>query len=177
MSQRNFPASFWNSSYQQVASLSHPDPLGTLHPASAGDAYMTSSLHSMSSLGTDPWARYSLTSQSVPYSAHAHHNVHDMASYAASMAAGSSRFQPHYGSLLGSGRLGAQCDLGKHSMEGHWGSRYHAAESLGAPSGLTHHDTPHPLHSALTAPGKYVSPPLYIPPPAAPSEPRGAGRK
>lgn len=158
MAQRNFPPSFWNSSYQPTSSLGH-DPLGSLHSASS-DAYMTSQLHSMSSLGSDPW-RYSLTSQShsVPYS-HNHHNVHDMA-YAATMA-GTSRFQPHYSSLLGpAGRLGSvsgQCDIGKHAVDG-WSSRYHP-ETLSS-SLPNHHDTTHHLHSAITA-GKYVVSFIYL---------------
>ena len=147
MSQRNFPASFWNSSYQpSVSSLGHHDPLASI----SADPYVTASLHSMPSLGSDPW-RYPLTSQPHTYS-HSHHGVHDMA-YAASMA-GTSRFQPHYSSLLGSSRLGSvagQCELGKHAADT-WSSRYHA-DPLG--SNLTsHHDTPH-LHTGISA-GKYV---------------------
>ena len=147
MSQRNFPASFWNSSYHaNSASLGSPSG----HPDfSLSDPYMTaSSLHSMSSL-QDPW-RYPLTSQSThPYS-HSAAAMHDLAYSSMAAASSASRFNSHYGSFLPSARLGAQCDLMKHSNADPWGSRY--GESLS--SAAAHHD-PHGLHAGIT--GKYVS--------------------
>ena len=152
MSQRNFPASFWNSSYHSNTSGSLASTSG--HPDfSFSDPYMTaSSLHSMSSL-QDHW-RYPLGSQSThPYS-HSAAAMHDLAYSSMAAASSASRFNSHYGSFLPSARLGAaQCDLVKHSSAAAdaWGSRY--GESLSAAA--AHHDS-HALHTGLTA-GKYVS--------------------
>ncbi|CAH1799936.1 unnamed protein product [Owenia fusiformis] len=119
MSERNFPPSFWNSSYQPTPVPPPHDPIQ--FPT---DSYMSSSLHGMtSSLHGDPW-HYPLGSSSHTYS----RSMHDLASYS---SMGSRSFNPHYGSLLmqpslRTPRLG-QCDLSKVSDA--WGSRYGHTES------------------------------------------------
>jgi len=125
MSQRNFPASFWNSNYQPTPSHHDFSALGA-------DPYMASSLHSVTGLHTQDW-RYPLTSQAHSYS---HPSVHDFA-YPA--MATSSRYSHPYGSLLpsASSRLGAsQCELSKQLPGDSWGARYHAADPLSASSAL-----------------------------------------
>ena len=154
MSQRNFPASFWNSSYQPNTSglcgtSSH-------HDLALTDPYMTaSSLHSMSSL-QDPW-RYPLSSQTThPYSHHSAAAMHDLAYSSMAAASSASRFNSHYGSLLPGARLSSQCDLVKHSGADAWSSRYGdtlAASNLSAAAAVAHHDSH--LHAGLA--GKYVS--------------------
>ncbi|KAK2151670.1 hypothetical protein LSH36_355g01006 [Paralvinella palmiformis] len=151
MSQRNFPPSFWNSTYQP------PPPSGALSASSHQDlpgftadpyGHMTaSSLHSMhSSLHNDPW-RYPLTTQ-----AYSHHAVPDFAGYssAAAMAASSGRFNPHYGSLLPGGRFGtmpSQCDpLSKHTET--WTARYTHTE-LGSNLPAHHDSMAASLHGVL----------------------------
>ena len=158
MSQRNFPPSFWNSSYQPSSLTSSHHDLASLHASS--DPYMAaSSLHTLPSslhAAQDPW-RYPLSSQAHSYS---HHSVHDAFAY--SSMASSSRFQPHYSSLLPSAAASrltvpGQCPegLSKHSADS-WSSRYHTDPlTSNLPS---HHDS---LHSSLTAhaasgSGKYV---------------------
>ncbi len=149
MSQRNFPPSFWNSAYQpSLSGASHHD-LASLHAQS--DPYMaaSASLHGLPSslhAAQDPW-RYPLSSQAHTYS---HHSVHDAFAYSSMAAASSSRFQPHYSSLLPSAAaasrltaVSAQCpdSLTKDS----WSSRYHSDPLTDS------------LHTPLTAgSGKYV---------------------
>ena len=157
MSQRNFPASFWNSSYQgSLSGPSHHD-LSSLHPT---DPYMASSLHTMSSLHhQDPWRTYSgLSSATQPHTYTPHASMHDLAY--SSMSA--SRFNAHYGSLLPSaaaasrlhGGMSGQCDLSavKHSAADSWSSRY-ATDALSS-----HVHDAHAVHSAATSipGGKYV---------------------
>ena len=145
MSQRNFPASFWNSNYQATP---HPD-LSAL----GAESYMTaSSLHSVPGLhAQDPW-RYPLTSQAHSYT---HPSVHDLA-YPA--MASSSRYSHHYGSLLPTaGRLGSmssQCELAKHAES--WGSRYAGTDPLSASGSLAAAHDSH-LHTGLPGAGKYVT--------------------
>lgn len=151
MSQRNFPPSFWNSSYQSSLGASHHDL--SLH----SDPYMTSSLHSMTSLHQDPWrSAYSgLSSAAQPHTYTPHASMHDLAY--SSMSA--SRFNAHYSSLLPSaaaasrlhGGMTAQCDLAvKHSAADTWSSRYPD------PLSSNLHDA-HSVHTAAAIPGgKYV---------------------
>ena len=122
MAQRNFPPSFWNSAYQPSTSLASAH-----HDLSLSDPYMTSpSLHGMSSLHQDPW-HYSLSSQAHSYS---HRSSLDLAY---SSMASTSRFNPHYSSLLmqpsiRAGRLPGQCDISK--TESAWGTTYHPTDAL-----------------------------------------------
>ncbi|XP_077977456.1 transcription cofactor vestigial-like protein 2 [Glandiceps talaboti] len=122
MSQRNFPPSFWNSSYNSNSyppssglSAAHHEPLGFRDPYSS--AYTTSytSIHQ-----TDPW-HYSLSAAQGSYTAH--RSMHDLGYNMAS----TSPFNPRYSSLLiqpsvRSGRLATQCDLSKPADA--WTTRY-----------------------------------------------------
>ncbi|XP_070568786.1 transcription cofactor vestigial-like protein 2 isoform X2 [Ptychodera flava] len=122
MSQRNFPPSFWNSSYnhhstsypQSSLSGTHHDTIAFRDPYTSAYSTSYSSIHQ-----SDPW-HYSLSTQG---SYTAHRSMHDLGYNMAS----SSPFNPRYSSLLiqpsvRSGRLGGQCDLSKPGES--WTSRY-----------------------------------------------------
>ncbi|KAK6170088.1 hypothetical protein SNE40_018566 [Patella caerulea] len=113
--QRNFPPSFWNSSYQPASSLmsSHHDFQFSSNP------YLASSLHGITGLHQDPW-HYSLSSQphGVTYP---HRPMHYDLSYP-SMAS-TSRFSQNYGTLFMQpsmrtnqfSAMSGQCDISKAS--------------------------------------------------------------
>ena len=176
MSQRNFPPSFWNSSYQPPVSsstslLHHQDLPGFPDPYS----HMTSSLHSMTSLqaaAQDPWrysalgsahsalgSAHSALGSAQPHTYSPHAMPHDF-TYSSMSAASSSRFNTaaaaHYSSLLPGSRLSShmpQCDaLSKHTDT--WGSRYHG-DPLGAANLASHHPS-HLTATGLASKYEYV---------------------
>ncbi|EEC17206.1 hypothetical protein IscW_ISCW012150 [Ixodes scapularis] len=89
MSQRNFPASFWNCNQQPSASNS---------PIMGGGNSLTGGASPGDLLQNDPW-HYALTApQTAPYRSSA---MHELAYSAAAAAGGSHRFgTQQYGSLL-----------------------------------------------------------------------------
>ena len=162
MTQRNFPASFWNSAYQHTAHAAAT----SLHASSAADSLQFStdpygtSLQAMTSL-QDPWHHYSLTSPShtAAYGTH-RPSVHD---FPYSTMTSSSRFNPaaHYGSLLVQQRSGrfapANCDLNKPTDA--WTARYHADTiSPGDFNTSAHHiDPSHATHLTGTYTHRFFS--------------------
>ncbi|XP_006811264.1 transcription cofactor vestigial-like protein 2 [Saccoglossus kowalevskii] len=132
MSQRNFPPSFWNSTYS-TSSYPHHDTLPFRDPYTAASTYSAASYSSLHQ-ATDPW-HYSLSTQSSYSATAAHRSMHDL-SY--TMASGSP-FNTRYSSLLiqpsmRTSRLAGQCDLSKAGDA--WSSRYGEALSSDSVSAL-----------------------------------------
>lgn len=137
MSQRSFPPSFWNSSYQQSVSSSLGGALSTPHSELSfpGDPYSSSSLHShLHQPSPDTW-----------HPSHHHHHHHPYSLGGAIGTQGSAyprpgmhevygtAFDPRYGSLLvpsvrphhrltssssASGSSNSPCDLGGKGESG-----------------------------------------------------------
>ncbi|XP_074645670.1 transcription cofactor vestigial-like protein 2 [Tubulanus polymorphus] len=127
MAQRNFPASFWNSAYQTQGNAMPTELTQYSDPYGGATAALH---HGVAPLQTaDPWH----------YSGHyTNHRAMTDLPYSSVAAASSSRFTPHYGSLLmphqtssmrssriSSTMTAGQCNelAGKASGE-HWGTDY-----------------------------------------------------
>ncbi|XP_077409382.1 transcription cofactor vestigial-like protein 2a [Vanacampus margaritifer] len=170
MSQRNFPPSFWNSSYPTAVPSSLASALSSPHSELAfatGDPYAPSSLHGhLHQAGPDAW-----------HPSHPHHHHHHHHPYSLGGAQGSAyprpavhevygaAFDPRYGSLLvpsvrshhrlaagggggGGGGSGAPagrspCDLGgkaEAAVAAAWGGTFSGEIGLGMDAGLQTQD-------------------------------------
>ncbi|XP_064487715.1 transcription cofactor vestigial-like protein 2 isoform X2 [Ornithodoros turicata] len=140
MSQRNFPASFWNCN-QPASSASSVAAMGSMATPHPADLYPSDPYHHgaagaalHASLQNDPW-HYALTApQGAPYRSSAMHEL------AYSAAGGPNRFNPHqYGSLLlqpsvRSSRLNpvsATCAAMEKASDSWTGARYHHDQITG----------------------------------------------